>query len=82
MKLAVEVVRELGIPCGVVVNRDGIGDDGADRFCDRMDLPILMRIPHDEAIARDYSRGETLVHHVPEWKREFGDLWESIRGNI
>lgn len=78
LELAVDVVKELNVPCGVILNRDGIGDDGVDRFCRKKGIPILMRIPHDEAIARAYSKGEALVHYAPKWKDRFAELWVEI----
>ena len=81
LRLAVEIARELKVPCGVLINRDGIGDDGVDRFCEEEGIPILMRIPHDEMIAKSYSRGEALVNHAPEWKEKFRDLWKRIEEN-
>ena len=33
LRLAVETARELGIPCGVVINRAGIGDSRVNDFC-------------------------------------------------
>ena len=81
LRLAVEIARELKVPCGVVINRDGIGDDGVDRFCEEEGIPVLMRIPHDEMIAKSYSRGEALVKHAPEWKEKFRDLWKRIEEN-
>ncbi|MGD8398438.1 MAG: ATP-binding protein, partial [Anaerolineae bacterium] len=48
LRLAVEVARdELGLPVGVVVNRDGVGDEGVDEYCAAEGIPILMRIPID-----------------------------------
>ncbi len=58
LRLAVEVARgELGLPVGVVVNRDGIGDSGVDDYCAAEDVPILMRIPFDRRIAEAISDG-------------------------
>ena len=45
LSLALEVVRKLGIPCAVVINRDGIGDDKVARYCQEQGVPILPRIP-------------------------------------
>jgi MinD superfamily P-loop ATPase len=51
LRLAAEVARdELGLPVGVVVNRDGLGDAGVDEYCAAEGIPILMRIPHDRRI--------------------------------
>jgi hypothetical protein len=33
LKQVVEIARELGLPAGVVVNRDGIGDNAVDAYC-------------------------------------------------
>ena len=58
LRLAVEVARdELGLPVGVVINRDGVGDAGVDDYCAAEGIPILMRIPLDRRIAEAYSEG-------------------------
>lgn len=51
LRAAVGVVRTLGLPAGVVINRDGIGDDDVERYCEEEGLPILLRIPFDRRIA-------------------------------
>jgi MinD superfamily P-loop ATPase len=78
LMLAVEMVRELKIPCGVVLNRAGIGDAGVADYCRREATPILLTIPLDREIARLYSQGITLVAGVPEWKEKFLKLFEKI----
>ena len=79
LALAVETVRELNIPCGIVLNRAGIGDSGAEEFCHKENLPILLTIPLDMEIARNYSRGVTLVQGMPQWKEGFLRLFELIQ---
>ncbi len=74
LKLAVEVAREMGLPFGVVINRDGIGDQGVDEFCAAESIPILMRIPFDRRIAEAYSRGVPLVEALPEYTEAFQRL--------
>jgi len=79
LRLAVEVARdELGLPVGVVVNRDGVGDQGVDDYCQAEDIPILMRIPLDRRIAEAYSDGETLVETLPEYRAQFKNLYAAI----
>lgn len=63
--LAVGTVRELGVPFGVVVNRDGVGDDGVERYCEEEGVPIIARIPQDRAIAGTYSAGRLLYPEHP-----------------
>jgi MinD superfamily P-loop ATPase len=77
LRLAVEVARgELGLPVGVVVNRDGVGDQGVDEYCAAEGIPILMRIPHDRRIAEAYSEGMPLVEALPEYRERFVALWQ------
>jgi MinD superfamily P-loop ATPase len=79
LRLAVEVARdELGLPVGVVINRDGVGDQGVDEYCATEDIPILMRIPLDRRIAEAYSDGETLVETLPEYRERFQNLYTAI----
>jgi MinD superfamily P-loop ATPase len=80
LRLTVEVARdELGLPLGVVVNRDGVGDQGVDEYCAVEGIPILMRIPLDRRIAEAYSEGVPLVEALPEYRRRFCDLYTRIR---
>jgi MinD superfamily P-loop ATPase len=79
LRMAVEVARdELGLPVGVVVNRDGVGDRGVDNYCAAEGIPVLMRIPLDRRIAEAYSEGEALVNALPEYWAHFVRLWERV----
>jgi len=79
LRLAAQVARdELGLPVGVVVNRDGVGDRGVDDYCAAEDIPILMRIPLDRRIAEAISGGKALVEALPEYRESFQELYEEI----
>ncbi len=78
LKAAVGVARSVGVPVGVIINRDGIGDDRVERYCAAENIPIVMRIPFDREIARLYSRGVPLVDAMPEWKDKFRALYAAI----
>ena len=80
LSLAVEVVRKLGISCGVVINRVGIGDEEVDRYCHREGIPVLLRIPLDRNIAILYSQGIPLIEGMPRWREEFLRLFQDIKG--
>jgi MinD superfamily P-loop ATPase len=76
LRLAVEVARdELGLPVGVVINRDGVGDRGVEDYCAAENIPILMRIPLDRRIAEAYSEGIPLVEALPEYRAKFIQLY-------
>lgn len=76
LMLAVEMVRELGIPFGVVVNRVGVGDDRVHAFCSEEQIPVILEIPDDRRIAEAYSRGELIVESLPEYRGLFHNLIE------
>ena len=78
LKLAVEVVRHLNIPFGVVINRDGIGDNKVETFCKSENIPILLKIPERKKIANLYSKGIALVNEVFEWHEMFGMVFDNI----
>jgi MinD superfamily P-loop ATPase len=79
LKLAVDMVKELGIPFGVVINRVGIGDDRVYSFCGEKRIPVLLEIPDDRRIAEAYSRGELVVDTLPEYRSLFATLLRNIR---
>ena len=80
--LAVEVVRDLGLPMGIVINRDGIGYGGVEEFCASEGLPILLRIPFDRGIAEGLAKGNTLLDVRPDYGSRFRMIVEGIAGLV
>jgi MinD superfamily P-loop ATPase len=80
LTLAVDMVRELGIPFGVVVNRMGVGDDRVHAYCSAQNIPVLLEIPDDRRIAEAYSRGELIVDALPEYLGLFKGLLKKLTG--
>jgi len=79
LTLAVATVRDLGIPCGIVLNRTGVGDSKVEEYCKQENIPILLTIPLDTEIARLYSRGIPLVEGLPQWKDSFLKLFDRVK---
>jgi MinD superfamily P-loop ATPase len=79
LKQVAGIARELEIPAGVVVNRDGIGDNAVDAYCAEAGLPILMRIPMERRFAEAIAQGKTLVEIQPEYRKHFSALLSQIR---
>jgi MinD superfamily P-loop ATPase len=82
LKLTVEVVRELETSFGVVINRDGIGDDRVERYCEDENIPLLALIPNDMEIAILYSKGVPIVEGLPRYKTLFAGIFDEIREMI
>ena len=79
LRLTVDVMREIGTPFGVVVNRDGIGDDRVEKYCKDENIPLLAKIPNDIKIARLYSKGIPIVEGLPEYRAIFSEIYDKIR---
>ena len=77
--LAVETVRELEIPFGVVLNRVGADYKEVEKYCLEENIPIMLTIPLDAGIARFYSEGVALVDGMPYWKSGFTGVLDGIR---
>ncbi|NLG50498.1 MAG: P-loop NTPase [Chloroflexi bacterium] len=79
LQMAVQVARDvLSLPVGVVINKDGAGDQGVEAYCREAGLPILMRLPLRREIASSYAAGIPLVQAHPEFKVAFAGLLRSI----
>ncbi|MBA7649634.1 Iron-sulfur cluster carrier protein [subsurface metagenome] len=79
LALAVDMLNTLDIPCGVVINRNGAGDNKVEEYCHKEGIPILLRIPLDIEIAQLYSKGITLVEGMPQWQEAFIKLYIDIK---
>lgn len=82
LKLAVEAVRVLGIPHGLVINRSDIGDDKVLEYARQENIPVLMQIPFSREFAEIYSRGDLIVEAKPELKQEFIRLYNDIESLV
>ena len=72
------VSKEFHIPCGIVINKSGRGDEMIESFASEKKIPILMRVPLSRDIAEAYSKGNLLVDAFPQYKDQFIDLHEKI----
>lgn len=77
--LAVEAVKVLGLPHGLVINRADMGDDRVREYARKEGIPILLEIPYDRKIAECYSRGGLIVEEWPEWKEIFQEMFQKIQ---
>ena len=82
LKLAVELVEEMKIPHGVIINRADIGDDRVEKYCQQEKIPILMQIPFDRRYAEAIAHGELLVNAFPSWRPKFQALWSGIQEGV
>jgi MinD superfamily P-loop ATPase len=68
LRQAYELTRELDVPAGLIINRDGIGNADVDAYCREVGLPILLRIPLERAIGEGIAQGKSLLEIHPEYE--------------
>ena len=78
-KIAVELVRKLGLALGTVINRDGMGDDQMEKYIRHERLPLLARLPYSRQAAAACSRAEPLLEAMPEFKEIYRNMWENLQ---
>ncbi len=78
LRLAVETLKKLEIPCGVVINRSDIGDSQVEDYCLEQSIPVLMTIPMDRNFAVAYSKGKTIIETQPDYREKFQELFRKI----
>jgi MinD superfamily P-loop ATPase len=91
LKLTVQAVKTMGIPCGLIINRYDAGDDidpgkkgekyesvyfKLKKYCLEENIPVIMEIPFDIKIAKAYSKGELIVDVMPDWKEKFVEVYK------
>jgi MinD superfamily P-loop ATPase len=78
LKIAVQVLKKMKIPFGVIINRAGVGDRKVYEYCEEERTPILLEIPFQRRIAELYSRGIPFSLEMPEWREKFQTLFSQI----
>ena len=79
LTLAVEMVRELRLPFGVLINRSNIGNNKTIEYCLRENIDILLQLPFDREVAEVYSRGEMIIDINDTYKNYFNSLIQKIK---
>lgn len=67
MKMVVELLREEGVPFGVVVNKSGIGNDAIYDYMEEAQIVHLVDIPFSRKLAKHYSHGQLLIDEDPKY---------------
>lgn len=68
----------MNIPSGVVINRDGIGDDSLKDILRESNIPILLRVPFDRTLAENLAAGRTLVDVYPKYRDILRELYQKV----
>ena len=80
LRLAVETVRKLRMPFGVLINRADAGDGETSRYCRQQRIDVLAEIPDSRRIAEAYSTGQLAVQVDARLQQVIEDLLETVCG--
>jgi len=79
MKMVVEMLRSMGTPFSVVINKAYLGDREVYHYCIGEEIDIIGEIPFDRDIAEAYSTGRLIIESDPKYKDLFQILWKKIQ---
>lgn len=57
LKQSVETLNTINKPCGVIINRAGLGNNDVSQYLKQNEIPLLFEIPYKKEIAQLYSSG-------------------------
>ncbi len=78
LSLSVQTLEQLNKPFGVVVNRDGLGDEKVYDWLEEKGIPLLMKIPFDKKIAEIYARGQLPAAEDETYKKHFVEILQKV----
>jgi len=79
LKIAVLLVKKLGLPFGIVINKALEDNSLIEAFCKEEGIEILMEIPYSKEIAESYSGGTLPVQKNSQWAERFTQLYDRIK---
>lgn len=78
LELSVEVLRQMNVGFGVVINRSNLGTSAVREFCAQQGIDIFAEIPFSKEIASSCAQGKILIETVPEYRRIFCRLMDEM----
>ena len=81
LKIAIELVRIMNIPFGIIINRGSNEKDLIEEHCEKEKINILGKVKFDRDVAILYSKGKLLVEHK-KYKELFLEIGKKVEGEI
>ncbi len=78
LKLAAGVLWKLEQPFGVILNRSDLGYGEVEKWCNKNNVPVHLKIPFDRKVAEGYAKGQPLVEIVPNYRDRFAFLLKEL----
>lgn len=81
-QLTVQLMRKLKMPFGVVINREGMGDNQLEKYLAQDNIQLLARFPYSREAAQAYSRGFLLLDAANGFQEIYSQLWSNLQAQM
>ncbi len=78
LRQSIETLKKTNKPCGVIINRCGLGNNKVQEYLIEEKIPLLLEIPFSKKIAGLYSRGEILSDIDSEFSKQLLIIAENL----
>lgn len=78
LKLAINVLRQINIPFGIVINKYDENFNKLDEYIHDNKLNLLLKIPFSMAIAESYSKGESPSETIKDYRQMMISLFNKV----
>ena len=78
LKQSVNTLKTINKPCGVIINRVGLGNNKVRKYLKQEKIPLLLEIPFKKEIAGLYSRGKIVSETDSFFAKQLLSLVENI----
>ena len=82
LKITVDLITDLNIPFGVIVNKAGLGNNEIYTFLKNKNIGFLGEIPFSKAYAAHYSRGNLLGDITLEMQSFYAEIINKLKAEI
>ncbi len=81
LKQSVETLKKINKPCGIIINRAGLGNTKVQEYLNEENIPLLLEIPFSKKIAGLYSQGKIVAESDLVFSKQLLSVTEYINKN-
>jgi MinD superfamily P-loop ATPase len=78
MKMVVEMLNNLNIPFGLIINKAGLGNDEIYQYATKESINIIGEIPFNREAAKTYSTGKLICEEISEIREQFNSIINNL----
>ena len=82
LALTVSLLKDMGKPMGIVINKWEEGNEIIERYAEAEGLPVLGKIPFSREIAEKYSQGIPVIYAMDNGREIFSEILKNIKETV